>query len=154
MVQMSGIFNDSKTFVDMKMRQPPAETMQRYEQFIQDTPRPTKDQILNFVDANFEDVGKEFEEWLPDDWHNSPAFVENIKDGKLKKWALDLHALWKKLGRKMRKDVEANEELYSIIHVHNPVIVPGGRFREFYYWDSYWIMRGLLLSEMYSVRYK
>lgn len=30
----------------------------------------------------------------------------------------------------------------------NPVIVPGGRFREFYYWDSYWIIRGLLYSEM------
>lgn len=32
----------------------------------------------------------------------------------------------------------------------NPVIVPGGRFREFYYWDSYWIIRGLLYSEMYE----
>lgn len=32
----------------------------------------------------------------------------------------------------------------------HPVIVPGGRFREFYYWDSYWIVKGLLLSEMYS----
>lgn len=32
----------------------------------------------------------------------------------------------------------------------NPVIVPGGRFREFYYWDSYWIIRGLLFSEMYQ----
>lgn len=30
------------------------------------------------------------------------------------------------------------------------VIVPGGRFREFYYWDSYWIIRGLLHSEMYE----
>lgn len=32
----------------------------------------------------------------------------------------------------------------------NPVIVPGGRFREFYYWDSYWIIKGLLISEMYA----
>lgn len=40
--------------------------------------------------------------------------------------------------------------MYSIIHVPHPVIVPGGRFREFYYWDSYWIIRGLLYSEMYD----
>lgn len=40
--------------------------------------------------------------------------------------------------------------MYSIIHVDNPVIVPGGRFREFYYWDSYWIIRGLLYCEMYT----
>jgi alpha,alpha-trehalase len=26
----------------------------------------------------------------------------------------------------------------------------GGRFREFYYWDTYWIIQGLLLSEMYD----
>lgn len=32
----------------------------------------------------------------------------------------------------------------------NGVIVPGGRFLEFYYWDSFWILRGLLQSEMYS----
>lgn len=45
---------------------------------------------------------------------------------------------------------QKNPQLYSIIHVPNPVIVPGGRFREFYYWDSYWIVRGLLYSEMYE----
>lgn len=28
--------------------------------------------------------------------------------------------------------------------------MPGGRFREFYYWDSYWIIRGLLYSEMFD----
>lgn len=36
------------------------------------------------------------------------------------------------------------------MHVPNPHIVPGGRFREFYYWDSYWIMLGLLTTEMHS----
>lgn len=34
--------------------------------------------------------------------------------------------------------------------MENGVIVPGGRFLEFYYWDSYWIMRGLLYSEMFE----
>lgn len=32
----------------------------------------------------------------------------------------------------------------------NPVIVPGGRFLEFYYFDSYWIIRGLLRCQMYQ----
>lgn len=45
---------------------------------------------------------------------------------------------------------QIHPELYSIIYVKNPVIVPGGRFREFYYWDSFWIIRGLLISEMYT----
>ena len=39
---------------------------------------------------------------------------------------------------------------YSLLYLPNPVIVPGGRFREVYYWDSYWIIRGLLQCEMYD----
>lgn len=39
---------------------------------------------------------------------------------------------------------------FSNQSVIRSVIVPGGRFREFYYWDSYWIIRGLLHSEMYD----
>jgi len=45
-------------------------------------------------------------------------------------------------------DVRDHPELYSMIYVPNPFIVPGGRFREFYYWDSYWIIRGLIISQM------
>ena len=30
----------------------------------------------------------------------------------------------------------------------NPVVVPGGRFREIYYWDSFWIIKGLLACGM------
>lgn len=48
----------------------------------------------------------------------------------------------------MISDVYENPDYYSIISVPNPVIVPGGRFIEFYYWDSYWIIRGLLYSQM------
>lgn len=28
--------------------------------------------------------------------------------------------------------------------------MPGGRFREYYYWDTYWIIRGLLYSELFQ----
>jgi len=35
-----------------------------------------------------------------------------------------------------------------MIYVPHPFIIPGGRFREFYYWDSYWIVQGLLISHM------
>ena len=35
-----------------------------------------------------------------------------------------------------------------MLYLPNPVVVPGGRFREIYYWDSYWVIRGLLVSGM------
>ena len=37
----------------------------------------------------------------------------------------------------------------TFIKQAHPFFVPGGRFREPYYWDSYWILRGLLRSNMY-----
>eukprot|EP00921_Rhytidocystis_pertsovi_P008555 GHVQ01013986.1.p1 GENE.GHVQ01013986.1~~GHVQ01013986.1.p1 ORF type:complete len:360 (+),score=35.51 GHVQ01013986.1:250-1329(+) len=46
-------------------------------------------------------------------------------------------------------NVESAEEVSKIgsaISLPLPFAVPGERFREMYYWDSYWIVRGLLLS--------
>jgi alpha,alpha-trehalase len=50
----------------------------------------------------------------------------------------------------MKDDVRKNPERYSLIHSAHPFIAPGGRFREFYYWDTYWIIKGLLASQMYN----
>ena len=59
-----------------------------------------------------------------------------------------MHGRWKDLGRKIKSDVQASPEKYSLHYLPKPFIVPGGRFREMYYWDSYWTIQGLLVSEM------
>lgn len=134
----------------MKMHASPKETLNNFNAFMTSVSQtPTKTQLKTWVEENFDKPGSEFEDWIPDDWQKEPKFLDNIKDIALREWASDLNYLWLKLGRKMTKDVEEHTDLYSIIHVEHPVIVPGGRFREFYYWDSYWILRGLLLSEMH-----
>jgi alpha,alpha-trehalase len=63
-----------------------------------------------------------------------PAFLENIKDEDLRAWAGNLNELWRDLGRKIGSEVYLRPERYSQLYVPNPVIVPGDRFREFYYW--------------------
>ncbi|XP_046987728.1 trehalase-like [Schistocerca americana] len=150
-VQMASIFSDSKTFVDMKLKYPPNETLQRFDEMMNRTKKnPTRFDIEVFLNDTFEPAGSEFEEWDPEDWVEHPAFLDRIHDPDLRDWARKLNLLWKFLGRKIRTDVKNNPDHYSIIYVPNPVIVPGGRFREFYYWDSYWIVRGLLVSQMYN----
>lgn len=150
---MARIYNDSKTFVDMKLKQSPDVTLKLFDEFIAKfTDRqPTKDELQVWVEENFDARGSEFEQWLPNDFNKNPEILNKINDKELRNFAQDLNGIWLELGRKMKKDVADNPELYSIIYVENPVIVPGGRFLEFYYWDSYWIIRGLLLSEMTSV---
>ncbi|XP_015594366.1 trehalase isoform X3 [Cephus cinctus] len=148
-IQMASIYTDSKTFVDMKMKNPPNETLSLFREFMRLTNNtPTQADVRAFVNETFDPAGSEFEDWEPADWKTHPQFLQRIHDPELRKFASDLNQIWKLLGRKMKDDVLLNEELYSIIYVPNPVIVPGGRFREFYYWDSYWIIKGLLLSEM------
>lgn len=150
-VQMAGLYNDSKTFVDMKMKLSANITMEHFYEMMNRTgSHPTKADIQEFVNQNFDPEGSEFEDWRPTDWKDNPSFLKNIKDPLLNQWASELNRLWLSLGRKMKSEVKDNQDQYSIIYVDNPVIVPGGRFREFYYWDSYWIIKGLLLSEMRS----
>ena len=45
-------------------------------------------------------------------------------------------------------DVKEHPSRYSLVYLEQPFIVPGGRFRELYYWDSYWTILGLLVSKM------
>ncbi|GLG99252.1 Trehalase, partial [Gryllus bimaculatus] len=149
-VQMKAIFPDSKTFVDMKLRYPWKETVDKFEDlYKQSGGKVTRDKVEQFVKDNFEPVASEFEKWNPPDWKPVPKFLKKIKDPKLWEFAKKLNTIWKFLGRKITDVVRENQELYSIIYIPYGVIIPGGRFRETYYWDSYWINRGLITSEMF-----
>ncbi|KAL0271426.1 UNVERIFIED_CONTAM: hypothetical protein PYX00_008531 [Menopon gallinae] len=148
-VQMAHLFPDSKTFVDMKLKHPPNQTLYEFNAFMEKTNHtPTVLDLERFVSEHFDPAGSELEEYTPKDWVEKPEFLNRIKDRNYRKWAYELNLLWKVLGKKMKEDVKEHPEYYSIVYVPNAVIVPGGRFREFYYWDSYWIIKGLLLSEM------
>ena len=51
-------------------------------------------------------------------------------------------------GRKVNISVAKHPERHTFLPREYPMIVPGGRFRESYYWDSWWIIRGLLVCDM------
>jgi len=133
----------------MKLKMSPEQIWLNFEQLMRKySDNPPRNAVEHFVHNNFDEAGSEFVNWDPVDWHENPKFLSNITDPNLKDWARELHSYWKQLGRKIKEDVSLQPNLYSMIYVPNPVIVPGGRFREFYYWDSYWIIDGLLLSQM------
>jgi alpha,alpha-trehalase len=103
---MAHIYNDSKTFVDMKLKDTPNNTLAKFDTFLaQNGHSPTKEELKNWVEQNFEPVGSEFEPWTPDDWKENPRFLDGIQDKKLREWASDLNHIWFQLGRKMKEDV-------------------------------------------------
>lgn len=148
-IQMHRLYNDSKHFVDMSMKRDPSLVRTDFQQLMNNTGgQPGKEELRKFVEKNFLEPGTELISWTPSDWNPNPKFLASIKDTNLRGWIGDLHALWKVLGRRVDGRVFLQPERYSMIYVPNPVIIPGGRFREFYYWDSYWVVKGLLLSDM------
>lgn len=54
---MAKLYNDSKTFVDMKMKEPPQATMDSFRDFMTKYDnQPSKDQIRQFVNVSFVDT--------------------------------------------------------------------------------------------------
>ena len=79
--------------------------------------------------------------------------------GELRAFALRVHALWPVLARAPAAPPPAAGAgagagagatpayaASSLLPLPFPAVVPGDRFRETYYWDSLWIVRGLLAS--------
>ena len=142
---MARIFNDSKTFVDMRLQKDEEAVLQSFKALPSNL---TREQVIKFVSENFHPVGHDLEEWSPPDWVEYPMLMAQIKDANLRNFALELNGLWKKLGRNISDEARKDPARSSLIVVPNPFIAPGGRFREYYYWDSYWIVRGLLICGM------
>jgi len=118
-VQMQCIFDDGKTFVDCVPRRHPELIMDAYHatRFLPEF------NLHDFVHENF--VAEE----IPPD-----CFVSDPN----KNLAQHIEALWKVLTRHP-KEHPARSSLLPLPHDY---VVPGGRFSELYYWDSYFTMLG------------
>jgi len=66
----------------------------------------------------------------------------------LREWALSLNRFGSHLGRATSAEAAESPHRRTLIPLPHPFVVPGGRFVETYYWDSYWIIKGLLTCGM------
>ena len=147
-IQRSRIFSDSKTFVDMPTKQPVEQVLADFEQNIKLNKNATEEEIRAFVQRNFDPPGMEMRVVLPEDWKQQPTFLDGIKDRKLLVFARAIHEKWRSLVRSFDQSYLCKGCTASSFKLPAPFVIPGGRFREFYYWDSYWILEGLYVSEM------
>jgi alpha,alpha-trehalase len=119
-VQLQAVFPDSKTFVDCIPKRDLEDILANYDE------AKTKPgfNLREFVLANFT---------LPD--RPQTNFTSNTS------MTMEAHieALWPVLTRQ----ADQYDPNSSLLPLPNPYIVPGGRFSEIYYWDSYFTMLGL-----------
>lgn len=147
-VQLARLYPDSKTFVDLQMRHDETTTLDAFGTLLKETnDNPSKEQIKKFVSDYFDETS-ELEDWTPPDHSDNPRYLLNVRDENLRQFGRDINAIWPTLARKVKSVVLEKPRQFSLIPVTNGFIVPGGRFKEIYYWDAYWIIEGLLISDM------
>ncbi|MBY4895845.1 alpha,alpha-trehalase TreF [Cupriavidus sp. AU9028] len=120
-VQTGGIFADSKTFPDCVPLAPPAEIRRRYRQLRE---RPGFS-LQAFVAEHFA------RSQVPDSHYVSVPGQTLHRH---------IEALWPVLTR----DPVEHRPGSSLLPLPLPYVVPGGRFSELYYWDSFFVMLGLV----------
>ena len=64
-------------------------------------------------------------DWLPE----PPDFLPNVSEPHIRRWALDVHGLWKTLCHKQRDSVRSHPDRHSLLLVPFPAVIPGARFR-------------------------
>lgn len=134
-VQLSGIFTDSKTFVDCISRMPPDQLLALYDI---EKSKPSFD-LSAFVHEHFT---------LPD-----AVLSDYVSDTSIST-AEHINRLWDRLTRPADvtvgngpapagAPVRYQSHGDSRVPLPHPYVVPGGRFREIFYWDSYFTLLGL-----------
>jgi len=119
-IQMKSVFPDSKTFADARAKVDPETIMLEY--------RKRKN------DPDFD--AKAFVEEY---WEIPSLLSSGFKSDSTKTLTEHIESLWLVLTR----DKDVAQEGSTRIPLPYSYVVPGGRFREIYYWDSYFTMLGL-----------
>ena len=120
LVQTRHLFPDSKTFVDAVPKAPPGRILSAFRASVDD---PDFDLGL-FVNEHFV---------IPE-----PEIAASVPSNDIPV-SQQIEILWDVLTRA----ADDKDQDSSLIPLPRPYVVPGGRFREVYYWDSYFTMLGL-----------
>jgi alpha,alpha-trehalase len=115
LVMTMRVFNDSKTFVDLKLKQSPNDTMKLFNEFMaqHNNNQPSKEELEAWLFEHFEPPGSELMEWSPSDFKDNPEVLNKIRDKNYKKFASDLNRLWIDLSRKMKDEVEVKNIFFE-----------------------------------------
>jgi alpha,alpha-trehalase len=127
-VQLNAIFSDSKTFVDCTPKRNIGDIVEEYEK--------VKDKadfdLHEFVNLNFDLPVRPKSTFATD---TTLAMEEHLT------------RLWPVLTRK----ADEKNPNSSLIPLPYDYVVPGGRFSEIYYWDSYFTILGLKAQKHYDL---
>ncbi len=126
-VQLETIFPDSKTFVDC-------------------TPKFSTDDILNKYEKEQLKSDFDLKTFVNENFDLPISYSSNFKSDISASAAEHINALWPVLTRQ-----PDTASVGTLLPLPKSYIVPGGRFGEVYYWDSYFTILGLQAAERWDL---
>ncbi len=120
-VQLQQVFPDGKTFVDC-------------------LPRFSIEEIITLYSKQKKEAGFSLIKFVTEHFDLPVPHSNGYKSDQSKSVECNIEDLWSVLTR------EPDKKGGSLIALPYPYVVPGGRFGEIYYWDSYFTMLGLKAS--------
>ncbi|KAI0329049.1 glycoside hydrolase [Cubamyces sp. BRFM 1775] len=154
-VNLARPYADPKTFVDKPTSKTSQQVLSDFSSISNGT--VTEGDIVNFLDNDFSGEGLELEAVALANFNAQPAFLQNVSDPLVKAFSQTVHGYWEQLIRQTNSSALCPEGTESgkcestLIPLNHTFVVPGGRFREQYYWDSFWIVEGLIKSELFDI---
>ncbi|MBW0446389.1 alpha,alpha-trehalase TreF [bacterium M00.F.Ca.ET.228.01.1.1] len=128
-VELAHLFPDSKTFADMVPLEPPSQIAASYTSGKQ---QPGFN-LGDFVKRNFALPARESKSYVSDPNQDVVSHIDTL-------WTV------------LRREPDSTASRWSsLLPLPDPYIVPGDRFDEIYYWDSYFIMLGLEASGRHAM---
>ncbi|OTB03120.1 glycoside hydrolase family 37 protein [Hypoxylon sp. CI-4A] len=141
-IELAQPFSDSKTFVDLPTKAPLDEVLAAFEKLTK--PLSNNTELNDFLSTYFGEAGSELAQIPKDQLETDPVFLDEINDSVIKQFVQKVIDIWPDLTRTYVGAANCTGCVSSFIPVNRTFVVAGGRFRESYYWDSFWIIEGLL----------
>ena len=144
-IELAAPFSDSKTFVDMPTVRPLDEVVAAFNNLTK--PISNNTELNDFLSTYFAPAGGELESVAVDQLTTNATFLAKLNDTVIHQFVQKVIGIWPDLTRRYTGstgDSGCDGCESSFVPVNRSFVVAGGRFREPYYWDSYWIIEGLL----------
>ena len=137
-LKLVDIHVDSKHIVDRSTKRPLDQVLDA----LNGLDESDAEQIVAFVREYLSEPGVEISAASFVDWTETPAYVHSLHSSKLRAFCIDLNKMWLDLYKQYNYNelVNHNGLISSHLPMKHPFLVPGGRFIEMYYWDSFWIL--------------
>ncbi|KAJ2167443.1 hypothetical protein IW139_001083 [Coemansia sp. RSA 353] len=146
-VQMAKLFADDKTFVDRPMLQPEASVLAEFARI--GGANATRAALELFVEENFGSAGYELQSANIEAIHD-PSFLDRVQDPVVQAFGRAVHGMWGQLVR-VQDLSRVCPNCSSMLELKHRFVVPGGRFVEPYYWDTYFALEGVLRSGLHEL---